>query len=617
MQNAHQDPHDLSFLVLVVGCLLAAHVVGSVFIALAGWFRLPLLIVLDAALVLSAVVLWRRTAVPRSRATVQRGLWLHGLPLLAIAVFSIVIATGRHELPDARDDLSYLISTTTLADHGGLTFTDVYARPLNGLTRLGGDRFTSQFFPGYSAYLAGGWLVGGYGALGAGNALATAVVLAALYAIGLVLGGRRTGLLVLLFAMSSYAFAWFPQRFNSENLTMLFFWTSSLGLVLGALRREMRPLLLGLIPASALSLVRVEGIALVALYVVLLFVARRTMELAPATVRLRRAAMAFAAATFGTLVWYVIGVQSSYATAQIADFFHVDEWSLPTAAAVAVGTIVVALLAVRLFRMSAQRLTTGFSWLVTVGAGAVLGWMLLVHILPGLTADVSKNLFKTLYVGSVFDLMVVTPLFLMAVLAIFRASRAERLLVAFAFPSVVFLIEPYIAYDLPWFLRRYVPILLPTILIFAALFLTRRWAWGTLSRIGASASLAGLLLAQTVPIVGFREHQGVNQQVAALAATYTDEDFVVTDAAISERKWVTAMHFLYGTHALHSATRYSADELRTLMAQHARVQYLFPIERESDIRALLACDDVRPVTFDYAHLIERNRITGYIRDHQV
>lgn len=102
-------------------------------------------------------------------------------------------------------------------------------------------------------------------------------------------------------------------------------------------------------------------------------------------------------------------------------------------------------------------------------------------------------------------------------------------------PAVLYLSFPYISADHPWAFRRFIPIVVPYALLFAALFVNE--CTRCLGRVGPVVGAAALLLPAYVLVVSkyppgvllMRENDGLTTQIAAIARQLPDELIVADD----------------------------------------------------------------------------------------
>jgi hypothetical protein len=119
-----------------------------------------------------------------------------------------------------------------------------------------------------------------------------------------------------------------------------------------------------------------------------------------------------------------------------------------------------------------------------------------------------------------------------------RWQPAAPLLGLLALSLAFYLPNPLVSSDQPWAARRYLPVVLPGVLLVAAYGAAslRAWlGWGPLRRRWLGTALAVLLLlavaggewAAATPIAGYREHAGAVAQVEALAALFPPDAIVL------------------------------------------------------------------------------------------
>lgn len=144
-------------------------------------------------------------------------------------------------------------------------------------------------------------------------------------------------------------------------------------------------------------------------------------------------------------------------------------------------------------------------------------------------------------------LLMVVPFFVLLFLE--HENRAFAVFfAALALPFALFLFKPNIAFDLPWFMRRFVSVIVPLSLI------AFTWVAFKLGRTRAAA-LIGVYLTVTliisVPVVFHQDYPGVNERLEELASYLPDDARVLVDRyTLGDYTLSGPLFFAYGRDVL-------------------------------------------------------------------
>ncbi|HZS00633.1 MAG TPA: glycosyltransferase family 39 protein [Chloroflexota bacterium] len=388
-------------------------------------------------------------------------------------------------------------------------------------------------------------------------ALATLGVLA-VYFVGRALFGSPVAWAGAALLALDLAEVWFARYTMAEPVTQFLVWLGLYALV--ALRR--RPSLsLGLLAGLAWSgtlLARVDSVLLVpAVAAYLAWRAREPAERRPALVALGvlglggahfalhvwRFAPGYATMTFSgaTLAVAAGGIAAALATAALA-------WLLLPAPSPAAA------------RGARVRLVALLALLALVG--------LFTYTVRPLAASPAGGESAALDVAARESLVrlgwYVTPLgLLLAAVAVARLlwtgrwRRAAPLVGLLALSLAFYLPNPLVSSDQPWAARRYLPVVLPGLLLLAAYGAVAAGAWlarrlGARRQVGAAVA-GGLCLVvaagewrATTAIAAYREHAGAVAQVEALAALFPPEAIVLFPRSVAGTRLTLPLQYLGG-----------------------------------------------------------------------
>lgn len=520
---------ELVFLRFSASLAVAAPLLTA--LALAGWFRAPVIVFCLVACAAAAWVAGR--GLPAAR-TARPAWWdLGGLALVAGAF--VLYARPAEYIINSRDPGVYALFAAKLARTGALlhhdtlvgavssfhTFADSEKYP--GFYILGRDLIVPQFFPAPFAFLGLGNLAGGtWGGLFVVSVMG-ALSVGVAYVLGRELFGRWAGAFGAALLATSYTQIWWSRHPSSEVMTQLFalagLWMA-VRFVRGA--GPTTGVLAGVLLGGAM-LLRVDGF-LAAAAVPLLF----GYDLVMGRPALRWLYPGVPLALFaGASALYLNTVGGRYL------YLIYSKHGLGTALALWPYLAVVAVLIALGFYFLRRRgdwfrgwLETRAKWIGLTGSLIVAGvalWAYFILPVPWETLPESSREFDAYKPQILLRLTwFVTPVVaVLALIGLVLASyrlNASRVLLLGAVLSFGFLytVIPNVAPDLPWATRRFVPTVFPGVCLLAGhatveagRLLARR---APRAGIVFSVVLAAVALAHTVNIALFipetREYAG-------------------------------------------------------------------------------------------------------------
>jgi hypothetical protein len=496
-----------------------------------------------------------------------------GLVLAATAVNAGL--SSQHPLVD-RDPGVYTLTAKWLADDHGLlidasspAFGDAPGLRHHGFgfyPGAPGDRVYTQFLHLFPAALAVGEWIGGNFLMTKANALIAGLALLTVFAFASLLAGRWAALGATATLAVSLPFAWFARDTYSEPLAMALLFG---GLALLWLAREDWSARRGLVAGLALGatcMVRIDSyvwLTPVALYLGFeLFAAR---GLAP---ELRRRADRFVAAVAGGAALTAgLGLLDGllFTPDYLAD--HRSEM-LGTAAGVGVAAVI-ALAALAVRGRLARRTLGATSWRPVVAnvaaAGVVVASLFAYFVRPELGAVHSDDPdWDTAHVAShqaaqglpvdgtrtyaeesmhwlgwylgpvVLVLGVIGAALLLRRMVCGQDRRALPFLLVFLVSAALYLWRPSIYPDQIWAIRRFLPIVIPGLVILS--FWTIRAAWDRAGGSTAGRVGIGLLAAAAIAVPAFLTGGLANQRGTQVPLAYETErlcDQLPDDAAVA------------------------------------------------------------------------------------
>ncbi|MDP3964645.1 MAG: hypothetical protein Q8Q20_03250 [bacterium] len=498
--------------------------------------------------------------------------------LLLLCVVVVSLATGffHHDIPRGRDDMGYISAAVKISETGSLQFDDVISRPYHPFRVVEGDTFTSQFLPAYNVYLAVWHLIGGLEGLLWANSLLVFIALFALVWLARAIFGGSAGLITALLFASSYLFSWFPRRTYSENLFLAVFWLSALIFLKAVKEKHLGWLGFGLFASSFLPLIRLEGVAFAAVYFIMsiFFVWRWRKETAGS----KWLGVTWAALAAGNLAQLQIYgslfgepyIEKGFEAAGSAlNYFWGSGLGIGLAAALVLGVLMWRMMARRQQAFAGWRRLRAWLFLgIFIIALAIEFWYL---IWSGSHPIVDWTWYKLQFVLENFWYYAILPFVLIGLYGWYRhlISGKAVLVILLALPSFIFLIDPNIAVDQPWFMRRYYPVLIPLVFLIAG---------GMLASLVKGYRLFVLLivalavnLSISFPLLSYSDHRGVQEQLQDFSSRFQPGDLVVMTPGWHWQQWGYAFHYLYDVDALPNLDGFSQEEFRELVTRYDRV----------------------------------------------
>ena len=487
-----------------------------------------------------------------------------------IFLFVLIIGFFHHDLPTSRDDLSYIYGADRLVDSHSLKWEDYFSRPVHGVRNLEGDLFTSQFLPVYIVYLAVYYLFGGLSLLFWANVLLMFFTLGVIYYLVKNLAGEKGSLLALIFLLSSYVFLWFPKRTNVENVFIFLIWFGLWMLSEAVSKKKPLYLFCGLIPFSLLSLARAEGLIFFVFYLLVsgfLIIFKYKKELRDKTL-LFLLPLLTVAANFILFYYYVKFYKANYIINQATDVLEGFNFNNPYVLSTIISILAI-LVAIYLFirkKINYQKL---LFWIIL---GTVALFELAIFVLEK-SGDLTWFFYRTQYVleNFVFYFYFIYILVILFGLRKKIFTSQEFILTSVLLPAFLFIIEPNIALDQPWFMRRFYPTLIPLFIILSAIVLVRlRLERKKIVGLVFLVVLIGIIF--TRPIFFAIEHEGIRDQLEEFNSKFPRDSLILMNPGWNWQKIAILQHYFYSYNALPNFDLYRNEEfendLPSLISQY-------------------------------------------------
>ncbi|HET7480404.1 MAG TPA: glycosyltransferase family 39 protein [Rubrobacteraceae bacterium] len=574
-------------ILLRVAVSLALAGPALVALALAGWFKTPVIAGCLAVISVGAFFIGRG-----GEGQGRRSGWDIGALGLVVGSFALYARPAEYVI-NSRDPGVYTLFAEKLARTGALISRDplvgavapfhafVEAKKYPGFYILGRDWIVPQFFPGPFAWLGLGDLAGGTWGLLYVVPVMGALAVGMAFALGSQLFERWAGLLGAALLAASYTQVWWARHPSSEVMTQLLLLA---GLWMAArFAREpdrMTGVLAGLLLGGAM-LVRVDAF-LAALALPLLF-GYDLLTRGDARRWLWPGVPLAVSATLALLYLNTLGGRYLYTI--------YSQHGLDRVVAVAGYLIAAAILAVvALFVVRAKWGERTGRWVTARGGGLALVVALIVagvvlwayfvlpvpwDSLPDGSRDYNAYRTQILLRLTWFTTPAVALLGLIGfVLAASRPS-AGRIIVLGAFLSfgVLYTVVPNVSPDLPWATRRFVPVVFPVLCLLAGhavAELGRFLGHAGYRRVGfvAAGALTGLALGWTVytalPVIRFQELQGAVRAFDHIERKVPESDVVFMEMPDGYDITASTFEYAYGHPLLpydHDRFRDEVDEL--------------------------------------------------------
>jgi len=117
-------------------------------------------------------------------------------------------------------------------------------------------------------------------------------------------------------------------------------------------------------------------------------------------------------------------------------------------------------------------------------------------------------------------------------------------------PSFLFLYIPFVTLYQPWFLKRYVDVIIPAGFLSTAIFVHERLS-NRMCRMTIVSLVIIMNLVVSAPIIFYKEHNGMITQVEDLCRMFSKDDLILVDRyAAGNYKLADAMFFIFDRYSL-------------------------------------------------------------------
>ncbi|MBU0707636.1 glycosyltransferase family 39 protein [Patescibacteria group bacterium] len=535
--------------------------------------------------------------------------------LVLVILFCVFSGYFHHDIPRGRDDMAYISAAAKISESGSLSFEDIISRPYHPFRSIEGDEFTSQFLPGYSVFLASFYSFGGLTGLQVGNTLLLFLTLISIYFIVKNLTNNKTAFITVVLYSTLYTTLWFSRRTNSENLLIALLLLSGWLIIRGLKKKQAGYFAISAFVASLTILVRGEGLVYAGLGLLLnLFF---TLKYWPRTWRMALA----------TIIFFIAAVISGLLLLQYGRIFGGDyiEYALVnmTSALSYLWRFKLVFLGIAVFTIAGLWLRRAFRLaqkpilLRPYIISGVVAIFLLAELAVWLYSQnndiVRWRYYKIQYVINNLWAYMLFPYFAVICWGFLKnAFRKEIFIITLLFiPSFIFLIEPSIAVDQPWFMRRFYGGFIPIMIIFAGIAIGKiiegkKYAFNLI------ILLLVLNMSVSLPLLFFKDNNGVGKDLDEFAQKYTKDDLIILEPGWHWQQWGYAWHYLNDLTVLPNVDGFTVEEFTKLVNDY---QNVYIVSSQKDDPYILFDQSDLEYLYDYSLRYQKLIPTAWANDY--
>lgn len=408
-----------------------------------------------------------------------------------VFVFCMLNSIFFHEpLTGGRDDGVYANEAVNLSKTNNLFIQNPIAATFPGFVQTANGQIP-QFYIGYPIFIATIVKFIGLEGIKFSNFPLIFIGLISIYLLTKKLTSSSLAIATIIIISTTYPFFWFTRKPFTENFALMLTWFDLLILSKGIIENKSSYLMLSLIPATTSLVVRVESIPFFCLQFALIFFLQLRKKL-----------------------------------------FDYAGWIFLLSSILLIPAIIYYLKFDTVY--TSNLLKQSRNILFNVSSQGVFSTSDITTISPSASAGniVEKNqpmlAFVILQLYNFYLFFIYIPLGIMK--GLFDSSLKKKIILTIgilSLPNLYFLISPSINFDQPWFLRRFMPIIIPWSIIMLTYFLS------SFSRKIQLSVISILLVANMIvsaPIIFFVEQSGVlNQLDQQFTGKFTNSDLILVD----------------------------------------------------------------------------------------
>jgi hypothetical protein len=137
-------------------------------------------------------------------------------------------------------------------------------------------------------------------------------------------------------------------------------------------------------------------------------------------------------------------------------------------------------------------------------------------------------------------------------------------------PVLIFFKTPQFSPDHPWFMKRFYATVIPFLIIFSCIVLKKvikdKKGVYTITLI-----LIIINLSISLPILAFKENQGVNKQLEYLSNNFDNMDLVLMKPGWQWQKWGYSLHYAYGLNVLPNVNGYKEKDFPEILKKYNNI----------------------------------------------
>ena len=390
-------------------------------------------------------------------------------------------------------------------------FFDIYGegKALNfpGFHYTQNEGLITQFPVPYISWLAIFYSIFGISGLIIANTILLYLFLSSIYLLFRLFAGKRHSWIFLLLLLTSFSFSWFFKFTLSENMALSLLWLSILSLTSFLKKNQQQIFYFSFLATGGfLIFTRIEGIAFFAMGFLALLIIKDSRRYLKNNFK---KAILLPLLIFSTLYAW--------------NFFT----SLPFYKEIGKAFL-------GSFDSSSGELPVSFE---------------------------DKYLLPLIYIVKIHFIYGMLGFLIAGTVGIFyfiKKKKYEILIPVFiVLPSFIYLVESHISSDHPWMLRRFIFAILPVMILYSALLLSRLRDEKKHKKIIFSSILIILLLLNAVSFLKyltFSENKNLLKQTEALSQQFSDNDLILIDRLTTGSGWANIsgpMSFLYNKNAVY------------------------------------------------------------------
>lgn len=376
-----------------------------------------------------------------------------------------------------RDDGVYANSSLYIAKNGTYKIPNPMVATFPGFNKISEFVIRPQFYLGYSSWLATFITLFGYKSIVISNSVLLFLSLINLFGISFILFGTQSSLVLLLILSTTFPFVWFSRSTFSENLALFLYTVVAHAFIVYQKSKNVDNINTAIVSLALMLCVRVESLLISVSFITLylFYVVKNKLH--------------------GFLnIKHIVTVLASVCLVFGYYYFVDSDYLIETT------TKLTNLVSNLIFSASISSSKPGWTNDVNIGKES------LEFHLPEIT---NYLLLKYNFIYYLF-----LPIILLSVIIKPKFKKIQRYLftlILLVLPQTYYFINPMIAIDQPWFLRRFYPIIFPTVLILFMTLFYKKTNKILVSGIFVLLFLINILTAKN--ILFYSEYNGIYDQL--------------------------------------------------------------------------------------------------------